>query len=45
MSKGNARTFVLALLAVAATTATGQSFRVQCPTVTITHPTAANINA
>ena len=44
MSRGNAGTFVLALLAVTATTATGQSFRVQCPTSTITHPSAANNN-
>jgi FtsP/CotA-like multicopper oxidase with cupredoxin domain len=46
MSRGNARAFVLALLAVAAMTATGQSFRVQCPTGTITHPaTLTNVNA
>lgn len=45
MSRGNAGTFVLALLAVAATTVTGQSFRVQCPTSTITHPTATDNNA
>jgi hypothetical protein len=44
MSRGNARTFVLALLLVAAVTATGQSFRIQCPTSTITHPNAANNN-
>ncbi len=44
MSRGIAGTFVLALLTVAATTATGQSFRVQCPTSTITHPNAANNN-
>jgi FtsP/CotA-like multicopper oxidase with cupredoxin domain len=45
MSRGNASTFVLSLLAVAAMTASGQSFRVQCPTSTITHPSAASNNA
>jgi hypothetical protein len=45
MLRGNVSAFVLALLAVAGTTATAQSFRVQCPTSTITHPTAANNNA
>jgi hypothetical protein len=45
MSRGNASTLVLSLLAVATMTATGQSFRVQCPTTTITHPTAANNNS
>jgi hypothetical protein len=44
MSRGNARAFVLALLVFAAVTATGQSFRIQCPTSTITHPNAANNN-
>ncbi|MDR3725640.1 MAG: multicopper oxidase family protein [Terracidiphilus sp.] len=33
---------VLALVCVAALPAAGQSFRVQCPTSTITHPVAAN---
>ena len=36
---------VLVLICVAALPATAQSFRVQCPTSTITHPTAANNNA
>jgi FtsP/CotA-like multicopper oxidase with cupredoxin domain len=35
----------LALIAVVAATATAQSFRVQCPTSTITHPNAANNNS
>ena len=39
-------TVVLALIGfAAATTATAQSFRVQCPTSTVTHPTAANNNS
>ncbi len=38
-------TGVLALIGLAAATAGAQSFRVQCPTSTITHPTAANNNA
>jgi FtsP/CotA-like multicopper oxidase with cupredoxin domain len=33
------------LLCVAAATVNAQSFRVQCPTSTITHPTAANNNS
>jgi FtsP/CotA-like multicopper oxidase with cupredoxin domain len=33
------------LVSVAALPATAQSFRVQCPTSTITHPTAANNNS
>jgi FtsP/CotA-like multicopper oxidase with cupredoxin domain len=37
--------FVLAPFFVVALTATAQSFRVQCPTSTITHPVAANNNA
>jgi len=36
---------VMALLWVAALTAAAQSFRVQCPSSTITHPTAASNNA
>jgi len=36
---------VLALVGFAAVPATAQSFRVQCPTSTITHPTAANNNS
>jgi len=36
---------VSALVCVAALTATGQSFRVQCPTSTITHPVANNNNS
>jgi FtsP/CotA-like multicopper oxidase with cupredoxin domain len=35
----------LALVCVAAVPAAGQSFRVQCPTSTITHPVAANNNS
>jgi FtsP/CotA-like multicopper oxidase with cupredoxin domain len=45
MSRTIVSTCVLALLGVAAMTATAQSFRVQCPTSTITHPTAANNNS
>ena len=37
--------FVLALICVAGMPATAQSFRVQCPTSTITHPVAANNNS
>jgi FtsP/CotA-like multicopper oxidase with cupredoxin domain len=33
------------LLCIATVTASAQSFRVQCPTSTITHPTAANNNS
>ena len=36
---------IVSLLGLAALPAMGQSFRVQCPTSTITHPTAANNNA
>jgi len=36
---------VLALICVAGMPATAQSFRVQCPTSTITHPVAANNNS
>ena len=45
MSRTIVSTCVLALFGVAAMTATAQSFRVQCPTSTITHPTAANNNS
>src|SRR5437879_4777209 len=34
--------FLVVLVCIAALSATAQSFRVQCPTSTITHPTAAN---
>ena len=37
-------TFVLAVMGVAALPATAQSFRVQCPTSTITHPSSLNNN-
>jgi FtsP/CotA-like multicopper oxidase with cupredoxin domain len=37
--------FVVALVLVAALPVTAQSFRVQCPTSTITHPVAANNNS
>jgi FtsP/CotA-like multicopper oxidase with cupredoxin domain len=37
--------FAPLLICVAALSASAQSFRVQCPTSTITHPTAANNNA
>ena len=42
MTKRFMGTFVLALFGLAAATAGAQSFRVQCPTTTITHPTTAN---
>jgi Multicopper oxidase len=42
MTKRFMGTVVLALFGLAAATAGAQSFRVQCPTTTITHPTAAN---
>jgi hypothetical protein len=45
MTRRRMGTVVLALIGLAATTATAQSFRVQCPTFTITHPTEANNNA
>jgi len=35
---------VAVLASIAAFTASAQSFRVQCPTSTITHPVAANNN-
>src|SRR5256885_13359233 len=39
-------TVVLALFGLAAATAGAQSFRVQCPTTTITHPSSlTNVNA
>ena len=45
----NSRFYTLSFLTVfvclAATAATAQSFRVQCPSSTITHPTAANNNS
>ncbi len=37
--------FLVALICVAALSATAQSFRVQCPASTITHPVPANNNA
>src|SRR6516162_7623565 len=37
--------FVVMLVLAAALPANAQSFRVQCPTSTITHPNAANNNA
>jgi FtsP/CotA-like multicopper oxidase with cupredoxin domain len=37
--------FLLVLLGIGAISANAQSFRVQCPTSTITHPTAANNNS
>ena len=36
---------LVVLICVMAVSATAQSFRVQCPTSTITHPTAANNNS
>ena len=45
MSRKIVGTCVLALIGVAATSATAQSFRVQCPTSTITHPNVANNNS
>jgi hypothetical protein len=47
MASRNAGTIpsVLALIFVAALPAGAQSFRVQCPSSTITHPVAANNNA
>ena len=45
MSSKIVGTLVLALTGFAAMPAIAQSFRVQCPTSTITHPTAANNNA
>jgi len=37
--------YLTALISVGALSATAQSFRVQCPTSTITHPNAANNNS
>src|SRR5215472_16030379 len=45
MSRKIVGTLVLALCGFAAIPAMAQSFRVQCPTTTITHPTAANNNS
>ncbi len=45
MSRKIVSTCVLALIGFAATTGVAQSFRVQCPTSTITHPNAANNNS
>ena len=45
MSSKIVGTLVLALTGFAAMPAIAQSFRVQCPTSTITHPTAANNNS
>jgi len=36
--------FLAALICVVAMSATAQSFRVQCPTSTITHPSTLNNN-
>src|ERR1700732_5128835 len=45
MSNRIGSTLGLALIGVASVTATAQSFRVQCPPSTITHPNAANNNS
>jgi hypothetical protein len=45
MTRRIVSTVVLALVAYAAVAASGQSFQVQCPTSTITHPSAANNNS
>ena len=47
MSSRNAGTllYLSVFMFVAAIPATSQSFRVQCPTSTITHPNAANNNS
>src|SRR4051794_27643610 len=42
MSRKIVGTLVLALIGFAAVSARAQSFRVQCPTTTITHPAASN---
>jgi len=42
MSRKIVSTLVLALIGIPTLTATAQSFRVQCPTSTITHPNATN---
>ena len=45
MPNAIAKTFVLALAGIGTAMAAAQSFRVQCPTSTITHPLAANNNS
>jgi FtsP/CotA-like multicopper oxidase with cupredoxin domain len=45
MSRRIVSTVVLALIEIAAVSAAGQSFRVQCPNSTITHPNAASNNS
>ena len=45
MSRRFVTTFVLAVAGLTALNAAAQSFRVQCPTSTITHPNAANNNS
>ncbi len=45
MSRRMVSTCVLTLVVCAAATATAQSFKVQCPTNTITHPSALNNNS
>jgi hypothetical protein len=45
MSRRIVTTFVLAVAGFTALNAAAQSFRVQCPTSTITHPNAANNNS
>jgi FtsP/CotA-like multicopper oxidase with cupredoxin domain len=45
MFKKFANKSALALIGIATVTASAQSFRVQCPTSTITHPIAANNNS
>ena len=42
--KVGTRLFLVVLVSVAATSASAQSFRVQCPTSTITHPAALHNN-
>jgi FtsP/CotA-like multicopper oxidase with cupredoxin domain len=42
--KAGTPTLLVVLVTVAATSASAQSFRVQCPTTTITHPSALNNN-
>src|ERR1700730_1959306 len=44
MSNRIMKIFVLAAMGAAAVSATAQSFRVQCPTSTITHPSTLNNN-
>jgi FtsP/CotA-like multicopper oxidase with cupredoxin domain len=44
MSNRIVKIFVLATMGAAAVSATAQSFRVQCPTSTITHPSSLNNN-